>query len=98
MVLSFIRRYVTCIRNVVTFQRSLNRPLCVVLMFTCYRPNKDDIYTVPQHKVIKQLKGIDFKYPEDRHLDNNEILTQLLMLEEQFNQQTQLLKTIKTKR
>ena len=63
-----------------------------VLMFACYRPNKDDILRVPQ-----QIDGTQFKYPQDRYLGNSEILTQLLMLEAKFNQQTEILRTLKRK-
>jgi len=63
-----------------------------VLMFAFYRPNKDDLFTVPH-----RLDGTQFKYLHDRYLDNSEILTQLLMLEAKFNQQTEILRTLKHK-
>ena len=63
-----------------------------VLMFGCYGPHKEDIVTLPQQNV-----GTELTYPQDRYLDNSEILTQLLMLEAKFNQQTEILRKLKRK-
>ena len=65
-----------------------------VLIVACCTPNiEDDIVIVPQ-----QIDGTDFIYPQDRrYLGNSELLTQLLMLEAKFNQQTEMLSKLKRK-
>ena len=64
-----------------------------VLIVTCCTPNiEDDIVIVPQ-----QIDGTYFIYPQDRYLGNSELLTQLLMLEAKFNQQTEMLSKLKRK-
>ena len=57
------------------------------LIVACCTPNlEDDIGMVPQ-----QIVGTNFIYPQDMYIGNSELLTQLLMLEARFNQQTEIL-------
>ena len=63
------------------------------LIVACCTPNlEDDIGMVPQ-----QIVGTNFIYPQDRYIGNSELLTQLLMLEARFNQQTEILKKLPRK-
>ena len=60
------------------------------LIVACCTPNlEDDIGMVPQQ--------IHFIYLQDKYIGNSELLTQLLMLEARFNQQTEILRKLPRK-